>query len=122
MQETRLVNVYKIEYSYLFTSTAITLSLVVLIMPTFVGWWELGRSVTLNPIETAKAFEAPLLSGPGSNAPLKELISDAGRHRIKYGDVSVIEEKTNGLKVVRRQLVFREGFEVTTPKNGFVYE
>lgn len=122
MQETRLVNVYKIEYSYLFTSIAITLSLVVLIMPTFVGWWELGRSVTLNPIETAKAFEAPLLSGPGSNAPLKDLIRDAGRRRIKYGDVSVIEEKTNGLKVVRRQLVFREADEVTTPKNGFVYE
>lgn len=122
MEETRLVNVYKIEYSYLFASIAITLSLVVLIMPTFVGWWELGRSVTLNPIETAKAFEAPLLSGPGSNAPLKDLISDAGRHRIKYGDVSVIEEKTNGLKVARRQLVFREADEVTTPKNGFVYE
>lgn len=37
-------------------------------------------------------------------------------------DVSVIEEKTNGLKVVRRQLVFREADEVTSPKNGFVYE
>lgn len=122
MQETRLVNVYKVEYAYLFASIAITFSLVALIVPTFLGWWELGRSVTLNPIETAKAFEAPLLSGPGSNAPLKELIRDADKHRIKYGDFSVIEEKTNGLKVVRRQLVFREANEVTTPKNGFVYE
>lgn len=122
MQETRLVNVYKVDYAYLFASISITFSLVALIMPTFLGWWELGRSVTLNPVEMAKAFDAPLLSGPGSNAPLKELVRAAGEHRVKYGDVSVIEEKINGLKMVRRQLVFRRADEVTSPKNGFVYE
>lgn len=122
MQETRLVNVYKVDYAYLFASISITFSLVALIIPTFLGWWELGRSVTLNPVEMAKAFDAPLLSGPGSNAPLKELVRAAGEHRVKYGDVSVIEEKINGLKMVRRQLMFRRADEVTTPKNGFVYE
>lgn len=122
MQETRLVNVYKVDYAYLFASISITFSLVALIMPTFLGWWELGRSVTLNPVEMAKAFDAPLLSGPGSNAPLKELVRAAGEHTVKYGDVSVIEEKINGLKMVRRQLMFRRADEVTTPKNGFVYE
>lgn len=121
MQETRLVNIYKVDYPYLFASIAITFCLVALIMPTFLGWWELGRSVTLNPIETAKAFEAPLLSGPGSNAPLDELIKAVGKHRIKYGDGGVIEEKTNGVEVVRRHLVFRETDEVTTPRKGFVY-
>lgn len=79
--------------------------------------------MTLNPVEMAKAFDAPLLSGPGSNAPLEVLVRAAGKQKVKYGDLSgIIKEKANGWRVVRRQLVFRAADEVTTPKNGFVYE
>ncbi|KAF8847399.1 hypothetical protein BDZ45DRAFT_733624 [Acephala macrosclerotiorum] len=63
---------------YLAASTVLTIVCVALVLPTFAGWWELGRSVLLGPLETAKAFDAPLLSGPGSNAPLHELVRTMG--------------------------------------------
>ena len=56
----------------------LTTALVLLITPTSMGWWELGHDVSFNPIETAKAFDAPLLSSLGSNAPLGDLMRTLG--------------------------------------------
>ncbi|KAL7929509.1 hypothetical protein V8C35DRAFT_315443 [Trichoderma chlorosporum] len=99
MTQTRDINVFKSDYRYLIASTILSLSFVLLITPTFYGWWLLGRNVSLNPIETAKAFDAALLQGPGSNAPQDELIRIVGMRRLKLGEVRLDNQGTAETKI-----------------------
>ncbi|RFU25198.1 hypothetical protein B7463_g11149, partial [Scytalidium lignicola] len=117
MQQTSNVNVFHSEYRFLISSTVLTTVFVILIIPTFVGWWELGRTVTLNPIETAKAFDAPSLQGPGSNAPLSTLVRSMGGRGLKLGEV---DGYTPG-SVVKRHLKLANPIEVTRPRAGVAY-
>ena len=59
--------VFRTDYGYL--AGALVAILIPLIGVIFLlwGWWELGRSVSLSPLETAKAFRAPLVDGVGES-------------------------------------------------------
>ncbi|KUJ22926.1 uncharacterized protein LY89DRAFT_314228 [Mollisia scopiformis] len=116
MQEVRTINVFQSVYRFLAASTVLTVVCVALVLPTFIGWWELGRSVTLNPLELAKAFDAPLLSGPGSNAPLHELVQTMGMRNVRYGEV-----EGRG-QLSRRELKLADPQELVRPSPGVVYE
>jgi hypothetical protein len=70
--------VYHSRYPFLTGAIALLLFNAFLILLTFYGCWELGRPISLNPINTAKAFNAPLLAGPGSNTPLAKLAESMG--------------------------------------------
>ncbi|KAK4167757.1 hypothetical protein QBC43DRAFT_255438 [Cladorrhinum sp. PSN259] len=71
----------------------------------FWGWWKLGRSFSLSPLEVANAFcfkqgdhtAATLLAGSGSNASggqLAEYVRRSGRDPVvRYGVVDEHEEK-----------------------------
>lgn len=113
MDEERTVNIYHVDKGLLFGGIAATTLLVVLVAPTFAGWWELGRPVSLDPVETAKAFDAPLLRGPGSNAAIGDLVRIVGGRRLKWGDVEDSNE---------RVLRFAQPGAVLPPKQGVVYE
>lgn len=78
--------VYHSEYPYLAGAIALLLLSVALVLPTFYGFWDLGRPISLNPIETGKAFNAPLLAGPGSNASLEALAKRVGSIEVRYGE------------------------------------
>lgn len=133
MQQTRNINVFHSEYKYLIASTVLTTLFVFLIVPTFIGWWELGRRVTLNPIETAKAFDAPLLHGPGSNAPEAELVGIFGTRDVRLGEF-VMEaghdddggggKGYNGgdISMRRRKLMFMDSRDAPRPSPGQVYD
>jgi hypothetical protein len=59
------VNVFQPDYyRYLIADTVLSFFFVLLIIPTFYGWWLLGQNVSLNQVETAKVFDVPLLRGP----------------------------------------------------------
>lgn len=118
MQEVRTINVFRSVYKFLAASTVLTVVCVVLVLPTFMGWWELGRRVTLNPIELAKSFDAPLLSGPGSNAPLRELVQTMGMRNVRYGEV----DGYGSGQVSRRVLKFGDPGELVRPTPGTLYE
>lgn len=118
MQEVRTVNVFKSVYKYLAASTALTIVCVVLVLPTFIGWWELGRSVSLNPLELAKAFDAPLMNGPGSNAPLHELVNTMGMRTVRYGEI----DGYGSGQVSRRELKLADPRGLVRPSAGMVYE
>jgi hypothetical protein len=69
-------------------------------LPLFWGWWQLGRAVSLNPLELAKAFRAPLLAGVAhSNADRAELAGPVGLRRVRYGAVTaaVLEDVEGAL-------------------------
>ncbi len=65
---------------------------VLAVLPLYAGWWELGRDVSLNPLETALAFGAPLLAGVNSNADRERVVQHVGYQRVQYGVVVVGEE------------------------------
>lgn len=121
MSQTRSINVYQTNYQYMIASVVLTTVFVLFITPTFTGWWELGRDVSLNPIETAKAFDAPLLSGPGSNAPLAELTRTLGTRRVKWGEVETVEAGADGGATSIKRLVFSDSAGVVPPTKGTVY-
>ncbi|KAM0255439.1 hypothetical protein ACHAQJ_005739 [Trichoderma viride] len=116
MKQTRDINVFKSDYRYLIASTILSLLFVLLIAPTFYGWWLLGRNVSLNPIETAKAFDATLLQGPGSNAPQDELIRIVGMRKLKLGEIQLDNEGTAEKKI---KLV--DPADAVGPRTGTLY-
>lgn len=85
--EVRTVTVYRSHFEYLGVSIGITFLAILLVLITFNGFWLLGRSVTMSPIETAKAFNAPLLAQEHPNAEVNELVKGAGMKPVRYGQL-----------------------------------
>ncbi|KAF8250484.1 hypothetical protein K440DRAFT_618996 [Wilcoxina mikolae CBS 423.85] len=85
--EDMLQTIYISHYKFLFLALTLPLLAVLVIIPLFFGWWELGRSVSFSPLELAKAFDAPVLSGPGSNADINRLLEVVGDRKVRYGEV-----------------------------------
>ncbi|KAH6954444.1 hypothetical protein DER45DRAFT_570478 [Fusarium avenaceum] len=48
--------VYVTDYNKMWIAVAVSLVGIFSVLPTFWGWWELGRDVSLNPLEIANAF------------------------------------------------------------------
>ena len=58
------------------------------ILATFYGFWHLGRSAGMSPLEIAKAFEAPMLHYADPNGEIKEIVAKVGDRKVRYGAVS----------------------------------
>ncbi|KAL1392756.1 hypothetical protein HDK64DRAFT_306228 [Phyllosticta capitalensis] len=52
-------------------------------LPLYYGWWELGRDVTMSPVEIAKAFDARLLAETNEH-DAKGIVRAGKKLRIKY--------------------------------------
>jgi hypothetical protein len=52
---------YRVIYRYWAGSLAVTSAIILMITPTFWGFWRLRGKVTLSPVDTAIALEAPLV-------------------------------------------------------------
>ena len=79
---------YISSYRYLIAAMVLTFVSACVIVPLFAGWWHLGREVSLSPIETAKAFRAPLLNGTECNGTIQELLREVGHRKAQYGAIS----------------------------------
>jgi hypothetical protein len=53
MKQTSNITVFKSNYSYLAAALALMILGILVVLPTFQGFWELGRNVSLNPLEVA---------------------------------------------------------------------
>jgi hypothetical protein len=73
---------------FLALATVASLLAITSVLLTFHGFWGIGRNVSMSPIETAKAFNAPLLRNSDSNAPAKALLKEVGTRPVRYGIVS----------------------------------
>src|SRR5436190_20762245 len=88
--------VFKTQYKYLFGAIAFILPSVAAIISILKGWWVLGRTVSLSPLEVAKTFNAKFLHGNQlSNASIDDLLKEIGDWQVKYGEVRFRDE--NGL-------------------------
>lgn len=88
--QTGIRTVYKSHYLFLALALLVTLLGVAFVAPIFSGWWMLGRKVSPSPIETAKAFSAPLLRGHDSNSEADALLKEVGNRKVKYGEVAIL--------------------------------
>lgn len=77
---------YVTERRYMWAALATMLVCVLCVLPSYWGYWQLGRDVTLGPFEIANAFRAPVLDHPAvANAGVKDLIREVGQREVKYG-------------------------------------
>jgi hypothetical protein len=63
----------------------------------------LGRQVGLSPLETAKAFGAPLMTNATMANDAGDLLDEVGDGRLRYGEVTVLSEHS-GTTVSRLEI------------------
>lgn len=80
--------VYKTSYVFLALATLASGLAILSVLLTFNGFWRLGRKVSMSPLETAKAFDAPIMKEADSSAPAKALLNQVGGKPVKYGLVN----------------------------------
>jgi len=86
---------YKTNHGFMYGALASILFCVLCVLPSYWGYWQLGRDVTLGPFEIANAFRAPILDHPTvANAGVKELIREVGQREVKYG--AMVQTDTSG--------------------------
>jgi hypothetical protein len=84
-QQTSRRVIYQSQYGFLAAAVAITMLATFCVLILSLGWWHLGREVSLSPIEIAKAFAAPTLQGANSNAKASKILKEMGNERVSYG-------------------------------------
>ena len=99
--------VYHSNYVYLALATLFSVLALLVVFPQFLGWWNLGRQVSMSPIETAKAFRAPMLMGADPNGEKEDLIAVTGDRGVLYGAVSPGEGQAEWLGMNQPNLVRR---------------
>ena len=87
-QEISRIPIYESRYLYLGLATLFTALAWLATFPIFLGWWHVGRTVSLSPIETAKAFRAPMLQNADPNAKADDLVKQVGQRPVRYGVVT----------------------------------
>ena len=90
--QTQPILVYQSEYKYLAAAAVIICLALISVSVTLWGWWELGRKVSLSPLETAKALGAELFQH--SNLPMDgaRLAEEMGSRKFRYGEQMVTED------------------------------
>ncbi len=56
------------------------------------GWWELGRNVSLSPLETAKALGAQVFQHWNLSMDGAHLAKEMGSRKFRYGEQMMTED------------------------------
>jgi hypothetical protein len=92
-------------------------------MPTFYGWWELGRNVSLSPIEIAKAFNAPIFMNVPSNRDIDAMLKELDGVKVRYGNKKSVDT-SNGMDyggALPEKLEMADPEWVSLPRPGHRY-
>lgn len=96
----KLVNIYVVRWRYWAASLVVTLVVVILILPLYWGFWTLAHKASLSPLETARAFHAPVLSDLPGEMDTKTLIEHAGDRNLhtdaRTPSMGVLTPRNNG--------------------------
>ena len=81
--------IYRSHWSFMAAAQVIMFLCVICVLPTYYGFWELGRKVTLGPVEIASAFQAPALQHPAvaGGGEVDMLLKEMGQRKVRYGEV-----------------------------------
>lgn len=87
---TGIVEQYVTSFGYMAGALVATLITFVLVLPVYWGFWELGRKVTLGPLEISHAFNAPIIAPDKTknhHGDFDEVLEDVGKRRVQYGQL-----------------------------------
>jgi hypothetical protein len=84
VQRTSLALVFQSNYSYLTVALAIMLIALLAVLWQLWGWWELGRQVSLSPLEIAGAFRALATRREDETAAVGVILELVGKTTVKY--------------------------------------
>jgi hypothetical protein len=90
IKRSKLTLVFHSVYRYLVATSIITLFGVFFVLIRL-RWWSLGRPLSMSPLETAKAFCAPVMErGRYHTTTADEILEDLGQIRVKYVDEAMV--------------------------------
>jgi hypothetical protein len=107
--------VYDVSYVFMALGMVASFGGVVAILPLYYGYWELGRTVSLNPLEIARAYGAPLLDGIDGNMGARDIEIEKGHLTVRYGAV----ERNGEEKILRIENIGR--VNVRMPLDGEIF-
>lgn len=93
--------IYVSVYRYLAAAILILAISWLAVASTLWGWWELGRHVSLSPLETAKAFGAHLFQAENNEMDPKTLAKNTDERRFVYGEQGVLGAYGHEMRVLR---------------------
>ncbi|KAK3640138.1 hypothetical protein LTR56_005550 [Elasticomyces elasticus] len=105
-------DVYHSDLRWFAGAAAIELLAILMVLPLFWGWWRLGRTTLLSPVELALAFDAPLFRDVNSAQRASQAVGKFGTTEVKYGAVGNTPYR---LGIAERQ-------NVLTPHQGMRFE
>ncbi|KAK6439679.1 hypothetical protein LTR95_004121 [Oleoguttula sp. CCFEE 5521] len=77
---------YNTRFLYVMGAIISTVVCVLSVLPTYWGYWQLGRKVSLGPFEIAHAFRSPMTAS-AANADIDQVLQQVGHHRVQYGQI-----------------------------------
>jgi hypothetical protein len=87
---TGIVEQYKTSFAYVGGALAATFITVLFVLPVYWGFWQLGRKVTLGPLEISHAFNAPIIAPDKTknhHGDFDEVLNEVGKRRVQYGQL-----------------------------------
>jgi hypothetical protein len=84
------ISVYDVAWKWWCGSVAVTISIIMFILPTFYGFWKLVGKTSLSPFETARAFHAPILHDTSPTLDNPALLKAVGKKNV-HTDLVVAE-------------------------------
>ncbi|KAI9767113.1 MAG: hypothetical protein M1840_005902 [Geoglossum simile] len=85
-QRTSAALLFHSEPRYLASALAVMLLALLAVLSLLWGWWELGRLVSLSPLETAKAFGAPMMQSASQHSTIEGILKEIGETKFKYDE------------------------------------
>jgi hypothetical protein len=87
---TGIVEEYKTSFAYVGGALAATIVTVLLVLPVYWGFWQLGRKVTLGPLEISHAFNAPIIAPEKTknhHGDFDQVLQEVGKRKVRYGQL-----------------------------------
>jgi hypothetical protein len=98
--------VYTISIPYMIAAALVSLLAIPSVAWLYYGWWELGRNVSLDPLEIANAFDAPHMETVDGNAEGRDVAKQVSLKRVRYGVVQDVGGTEKGeLKIYYEECV-----------------
>jgi hypothetical protein len=113
---------YMTNFDFMAAGVVTTLIAVLLVVPAYWKYGQLGREVTLGPIEVASAFQAPILTqgrryGVKETGKVDDLLKDVGERKVMYGFVDEHVPSAVGV-AVQRTSVYMGAPDRVRPASG----
>jgi hypothetical protein len=110
VQRTSLALIFESNYGYMAAALALMLVASSAVLFQLWGWWELGRQVSLSPLELAKAFRAPVMQKTNEISAVGGILEVTGKTEVRYdGESFKMGHVVSNCREETRQDEGREG-------------